>query len=240
MNRSFYFDLHLHTVLSPCADLSMSPTLILPKLIQFSISLIAITDHNSVLNFPAFIDFPGQGVTVIPGMELTTREEVHLLAFFPNYSVALQFQALVDSLRQNIPNNPDLFGNQLIINEKEEIVAEEKILLAQAIAISIEDAVKIIHELHGLAIPSHVDRHRFSITSQLGFIPPSLPIDGVEITRASAADSYASRYPIIISSDAHSLSMLRPCPIRLEAPNATFYDLSLGLKNAEGRRIVLV
>ncbi|MBP7460203.1 MAG: PHP domain-containing protein [Candidatus Delongbacteria bacterium] len=240
MNHAFSCDLHLHTVLSPCADLSMSPLLMLPLLLKYSISIIAITDHNSVLNYPAFQDFPNHGIQVIPGMELTTREELHLLALFPDYSSAMDFQSEVDSRRLPMPNEPELFGHQYIINSREEILGEESVMLSQAIPISLEDAVDAIHQVNGLAIPAHIDRPRFSIISQLGFIPPSLAIDGIEVTRVQAADPYWNRYPVILSSDAHALSMLHPSPCRLEAPRASFEDLRLGLAGQEGRRIMIV
>ncbi len=231
----FPIDLHIHSVLSPCADLNMSPRMIEPFLVKYGIRMIAIADHNSVLNYPAFVQFEQRGITIIPAMELTTREELHLLCYFPDYASALRWQSRVDQLRLPLPNSSGLFGEQLIINENEEIIGEEPILLNQAIAISLEDAVESIHQLGGLAVPAHAEKPRFSVVSQLGFLPSDLAVDGLELFDPQSLDIYQTHYSVIFSSDAHALEMLRPPRTCLWAERPVFDELKLAFARQAGR-----
>ncbi len=237
MSNLYPIDLHIHTVLSPCADLTMSPPLMLKKFLQYGTKIIAITDHNSVLNFPAFTYYEKYGILVIPGMELTTKEELHLLCLFENYQIALEFNRYVYENLQNLKNKPEIFGEQYIINEKEEIIKEEDAFLAGITNISLETAINKINELNGIPIPAHVDKPSFSITSQLGFIPDNLKISAIELFFEKNIDKYKNSYNIIFSSDAHSVEMIKKPKVAIKATKLSFKELYSALYEPKNARL---
>ena len=205
-------DLHVHTVLSPCGDLDMSPRAIITAARQRGIDLIGITDHNSTLQAGVAMEVGrAAGIAVLPGVEVTTREEVHCLAFFPAGTQLESFQCFLDRYLPVIPNDPARFGYQVVVDADERILHEEERLLISAIDRGIEEVERVVHELDGIFIPAHVDKCRDSIFSQLGFIPSSLVCDALEVSaRVSPAKFLASMplvHPLAIiqSSDAHYL-----------------------------------
>ncbi len=201
--------MHIHTCLSPCGDWGMSPKKIIEKSLEKNLDIIGICDHNSAENIEAVIKAgDGKGIRVIPGMEICSKEEVHILSFFETLKQALLMQ---DYVYENLPgkNSPDMFGYQIIADENDEVAGENQRLLIGATTLKLSELVDKIHFLSGLCIASHVDKPVFGIISQLGFIPPDLPLDGVEISwRTKPVEAMRQipdikKYPLTVSSDAH-------------------------------------
>src|SRR4030066_1610772 len=207
MLRLFKADLHIHTCLSPCTELDMSPKRILAAAKKKGIDIIGICDHNSSENSPAVLKAARKmRITVIPGLEVTAREEVHVLALFDNVKTALRLQ---EHVYENLPgeNDEEAFGRQVVVNEKEEVEGFNNKLLIGATTIPLEEVIRLIHSLGGLSIASHIDREAFSIIGQLGVIPKNLPLEALGISpripTEEAIKTYACDYPITCSSDAH-------------------------------------
>lgn len=208
-------DLHIHSSLSPCADNSMSPNNVINMAKLKGLDAIAITDHNSLKNIPAFMKVAHKNNMIcIPGVEITTREEVHLLGLFRDIQSAYTFQKVIDHILPKEKNDVNLFGNQYIYNEKDEIIEEYELLLTNALRLSLEEAIDEIRKLNGIPIPAHVNRKRFSILSNLGFISPHLNIKAIEISPQSDCKIIEElspkfqEYKKIRSSDAHILGLI--------------------------------
>jgi PHP family Zn ribbon phosphoesterase len=209
--RRFRGDLHIHTCLSPCADLSMVPRQIVSRAKSRSLDVIAICDHNSAENVVA-VRKAGEKeeLSVIGGIEITSQEEVHLLALFDSDEGLFLTQEIV---YENLPGQNDerSFGEQLVIDEDGEIVDINERLLIGATTLVIEKIVETVHKLGGIAVASHIDRQSYSVISQLGFVPEGLALDALEVSpRSSAREMAASfpwvnEFPVITCSDAHYL-----------------------------------
>ncbi len=202
-----YYDLHIHSALSPCGDEDMTPNNIVNMACLKGLDLISVTDHNSCGNVRAVMKAAEGKIKVIPGMEINTREEVHVLAYFSTIEAAEDMEKLIKKELIKIKNDPDIFGRQLIMNENDEVVGEEEMLLVNAVDLDIYEVGKEIKERGGVFVPAHIDRSSYSVLSNLGFLPPDLEFDGLEITEknfSSMASLYAG-YPLFSSSDAHYL-----------------------------------
>ena len=205
--REYRADLHIHTCLSPCADLEMSPRNIVKAAKRKGLHVIGICDHNSAENVPAVEkSAEREGISDIGGMEVTSKEEVHILALFDKEENLFSLQEIV---YQNLEgtNDEKLYGEQVVVNEEEEVLGFNQKLLIGATDIAISRLVDLIHEREGLAIASHVDREGFGIIGQLGFIPKGLPLDALELADPSKRDCIAQNaaYPFVTSSDAHAV-----------------------------------
>ncbi|HOJ71580.1 MAG TPA: PHP domain-containing protein [Syntrophorhabdaceae bacterium] len=195
----FSCDLHIHSTLSPCASLEMSPKNIALKAKDVGLDIIAITDHNMTENSIYAHEIGRKiGLAVLFGMELQTQEEIHLLAIFDDYNTAMKLQKKVYSLLPHIKNDVNYFGDQVVVDENDEILRFEDRLLLNSSQISIEDAVAWIKAHGGIAIPSHIDSTTFSIISQLGFIPDNIPFDALEIRNR---DHIPDMLPFIMKKD---------------------------------------
>lgn len=202
-----YYDLHIHSALSPCGDNDMTPNNIVNMAYLKGLDIIAVTDHNSCGNVRAVQKAAEGKLMVIPGMEIETSEEVHILGLFPSIESAEEMEGVIKTLSTPIKNRPEIFGNQYYMDENDEIVGEEERLLVTATGLDIYTAVENILRLGGAPIAAHIDRTSYSVLSNLGFIPPDLNIAAVEITSANRdamIDKYAD-YVILTSSDAHYL-----------------------------------
>jgi len=242
MLRPFKADLHVHTCLSPCTELDMSPKGILTTAKKKEIDIIGICDHNSSENALAvMIAARKTNINVFPGMEVTSLEEVHVLALFDEIESALKLQ---EHIYENLPgeNDEDAFGMQVIVNEKEEVLGHNNKLLIGATTIPLEKIIKTIHSLNGIAIASHIDRESFSIIAQLGFIPDNLELDALEIspliTREEAKKRYSDNYPITCSSDAHYPEDIGKAFTSFLLKDATLTEVKKALKNEDGRRLI--
>ncbi len=210
--RRFRADLHVHTVLSPCAEVEMIPPLIVQQAMTEKIGIIAITDHNASANVRAVQEAAaGAGLTVLPGMELQTREEVHVLCLFDTLSQLEEWQQVVDHLLPPLKNKPRFFGEQFVVDRSGDYVSTETRMLAVSADISLDRAVMTVDSLGGLAIPAHIDLPAFSLIANLGLVPDHLPIHALELSRHTAPADAKSRnpglrhYSLIQSGDAHLL-----------------------------------
>lgn len=202
-----YYDLHIHSALSPCGDNDMTPNNIVNMSIIKGLDVIAITDHNSCGNVRAAIAAADGRIMVIPGMEIETSEEVHMVSLFPSIEAAEEMEKILRDSCPPLKNRPEIFGNQYYMNENDEVIGEEERLLVTASGLDVYDVVKKVGALGGVAYPAHIDRTSYSILSNLGFIPPDLKVGTVEITAKNreAMQAEYSNYNIITSSDAHYL-----------------------------------
>jgi predicted metal-dependent phosphoesterase TrpH len=235
-------DLHIHTCLSPCAELRMSPRAVVETAARRGIGIIGICDHNSAENVPAAMRAAERvGITAIPGMEVATREEVHLLALFATVADVMVFQGAVYG-RLEGENDEEAFGLQVVANEEDEVLGFCSRLLIGATDLPIDDTVRRIHDLGGLAIASHIDREAYSIVGQLGFVPPDLALDGLEVSvRATQDDVRGVReaYPdfaVVRSSDAHALDQIGCVWTEFDLERPGFAELARALREQGGRR----
>lgn len=242
MLRPFKADLHIHTCLSPCTELDMSPKGILKAAKEKKIDIIGICDHNSSENSLAIMNAAKKmNINVFPGMEVTSQEEVHVLALFDEIENALKLQ---EHVYDKLPgeNDEEAFGKQVIVNEKEEVLGFNNKLLIGATTIPLEKIIKIIHSLDGIAIASHIDRESFSIIGQLGFIPDNLELDALEISPAitpeEAKKRYSKDYPITCSSDAHYPDDIGKSFTSFLLKDGTVAEIKKALKNEDGRKLI--
>ncbi|HEY67730.1 MAG: histidinol phosphatase [Chloroflexi bacterium] len=243
MSRFFLADLHIHTCLSPCAELEMLPELIVARAQELGLQIIAVTDHNSAENVAAVVNAARDtSITVLPGMEVQTREEVHLLTLFDTLEQVASWQAQVYANLPPLKNDEALFGEQLILDANGEPAGYLDRLLLTSTFFSVEDVVQRVRDLGGLCIPAHVDRPMYSIIANLGFIPPELDVVGVEISANIGPIEARERFPqlvhygLVADGDAHRLrEMMRRTTLKMEAP--TVAELSLALAGAEGREV---
>lgn len=211
-----YYDFHIHSCLSPCGDKDMTPNNIVNYAKIMGYDAIALTDHNTALNCPAVAKLAEQnGITFIPGMELCTSEEVHIVCLFYTLDDALNFSDYVKSTMPPIKNKPSVFGEQLICNENDDVIGQEDILLVTASNISTEKVVKKVAEYNGICYPAHIDRSSFSILSNLGIIDSFFGFKCAEIFDMAKEIELKERHPylnqlkILSDSDAHYLENMR-------------------------------
>ena len=243
--RVFSAELHVHTVLSPCAEIEMIPPFIVRTADSKGINLLAITDHNASANVAAVQRAAaGTSLTVLPGMELQTREEVHLLCLFDTLQQLAEWQQFVDAHMPPIENNIEFFGEQFVVDETGDFVRRESQLLLTSATIDLAEAIERVMALEGLAIPAHVDRRAFSLLGNLGFVPPDLPILALEISRRVSPTQARQKfpqiagYPLIQNGDAHRLNeLLGATQFTVAAP--TIAELKLALRNENGRTVAI-
>lgn len=209
------YDLHIHSCLSPCGDEDMTPGNIVGMSAIKGLDVIAVTDHNSCRNCPAVLKLAEQyGIIAIPGMELTTLEEVHVLCLFAELEDALRFSDYVSDKLMKIPNDEKVFGKQEICDEEDRIIGTEPYLLINATEISFDDMGKLMKEFQGIYIPAHLDKNSNSLLSNLGFISPDADFAVAELadigklTKLSEVNPYLKSCNIITDSDAHDLGRI--------------------------------
>ena len=207
------FDLHLHSCLSPCGDEEMTPANIAGMCALAGLDVVALTDHNSSRNCAAFEQAARQyGLLTIPGMELCTREEVHVVCLFPELEQALAFSDYVGSRLPDMPNNPKVFGPQILMDSEDTVLGEETLLLAGAADIGLYEVPKLMEEYGGLAFPAHIDRPSNSLLSQLGLWTPDLKFPLAEVSRYCPSDLFERRdlhgLRYISACDAHDLTQI--------------------------------
>jgi len=246
-------DLHIHTVLSPCASRAMRPREIVREAMVKGIAVIAICDHNSAGNSAAVRQASEAmgGPEVIAGMEITTREEVHVLGFFPNEIAALaasrEVCAGLPLWRPLLPNASTAgkrAPEQELVDAEGNTVETETKMLSAASLFSLSETVALIHQYRGLAVAAHMDRRSFSVPGQLGFLPPDVPFDGLEVSAAGAAKGRAAEFarlglPLLCSSDGHFLSDIGSGFTVLDVEAPLFTELALAIHTAAGRRCSL-
>ncbi len=237
-------DLHIHTCLSPCSDLEMSPLAIVETALTKGLGLIAISDHNSAQNARAVIDAGRKrGLAVLPAMEVSSLEEAHVLCVFPDIETALEFQSGVYRNIEQAPDSP-ITRDQVLASEFDEVDGFCPYLLFSSSQMPVRSIVEQIHALDGIAIAAHIDRPSFSVISQLGFIPPHIRFDALEISANLELRDAADRFPeyamcpFITNSDAHYLHDIGRAFTCFDIPAPTFLCIRDALYNRNGCRIV--
>lgn len=235
--RTFDADLHIHTCLSPCAEREMCPSTVVRHALGRGLDLIAICDHNSAENVDAVSRAAERaGLAVIGGMEITSREEVHVLGLFQEDGLLRAAQEVV---YDNLPgeNDPGTFGEQLVTDERGQVIRHNRRLLIGATTLTLAEVVRTVHELGGLAIAAHVDRPSFSVLSQLGFIPEGLGLEAVEVCSENVPP-IPEGLAVVRFSDAHRPEEIGARRTRFLVERPTAAEIGLALGQAEGRRIL--
>lgn len=233
-------DFHNHSCLSPCGDLALSPKVIVKTLVSRGIQLAALTDHNSALNCPAFKQAAKtEGLAVLFGLEVQSQEECHILCLFSKLEQALDFGDEVYTRLPPVMNNPDKMGDQVYVDDEENIIGEVDKYLINSVDLGIDELAAWVHDNQGLVIPAHVDRPAFSFSSQLGFIPKG-SWDALEVIRIPPSIETLG-YPLITSSDAHYIEHIARRPFDLDLQNDMLINASgevdlLTIKKALQRR----
>lgn len=244
MSKIYNCDLHIHTCLSPCAELDMHPKALVERALDAGLDVIAVCDHNSSENVPYVINAArGKNLKIFPGMEITSSEEVHLLAIFDALSDLTSLQEII---YEHLPgkNEEERFGVQAIVNEDGEVEGLSDKLLIGATDISLDDLLNYVHGHNGIAIASHIDRESFSVLSQLGFIDESFHFDALEVTphtglkQARIKYRELNRYAFITSSDAHFLNDIGSAVTRIMLKQPTLAELKLAFARQDGRYIL--
>lgn len=229
MAMKISYDLHLHSCLSPCADRDMTPNNIVNMAVILGLDAIAVCDHNSARNLPAVFRVAEQvGILAVPAMELCTAEEIHMLCLFPALENALACSAAVYPYLPAIPNRPEIFGEQLILDENDEVTDEEPYLLINALTLSLEELISMVQWYGGLPIPAHADKDAYSITASLGMIPPEYGFSCIEQKNPAAALDFAGRR--IYNSDAHDLEHINEPVHFLEVAGKSAVDILAALR----------
>ena len=243
--NAYRSELHIHTVLSPCAGVEMIPPLIVETALEKGVKLIAITDHNSAENISAVKEASeGYPLIVLAGIEIETREEVHNLCIFDTIEQAKALQNIIYEKLPATQNKPEFFGEQFLVDCTGEFLARNTRLLSGAADLSIEEAFQIVKKLNGLFIPAHVNRKAYGLINVLGMIPDSIQPDALEISRHTTPEQLKKenpqtrKFPIIQNGDVHYLDgFLGTTVFYLESP--TVAEIKLALNNTDGRYTVI-
>ncbi|PKM93361.1 MAG: phosphoesterase [Firmicutes bacterium HGW-Firmicutes-1] len=214
------YDFHIHTALSPCGENTMTPNNIVNMALLNGLDVIAISDHNTCQNVEAVMQVAkGTKLLVIPGMEIETKEEIHIVCLFQDLKTAYEMQNCIFNKLPSIQNKDQIFGEQLLFNSEDDIIGRMDRLLVQATELSLNEVLKLVQEHHGAFIPAHIDRPSYSIISNLGMIPSNLNLPTLEISRHADYEAYVkqySNYSILQSSDAHELGFIGICNRQIE------------------------
>ena len=222
--KKYYYDLHIHSCLSPCGDDDSTPNSIAGMGELNGLELMALTDHNTCKNCPAFFEAAKRhGILAIAGMELTTAEDIHMVCLFESLDCALAFDEALSSRRILIPNREDIFGNQLICDSEDNIIGTEPHLLSNATTVSLDEAPSLVEQYGGICYPAHIDRDSNGVIAVLGVFPKSPVFPCAELHFTEKTSEYEklsgiSRDKLIISSDAHFLWDIKEQREYLELP----------------------
>lgn len=244
--KCYRAELHVHTVLSPCAEVEMIPPLIVREALEKGIDLIAITDHNASANIAAVQKAAaGSGLVVKPGMELQTREEVHALCLFDTLEQIEEWQKRVSSTLPAVENNPDYFGEQFVVDESGDYLHSERQLLITSSTLSLNEAWAGVTQMGGLFIPAHVNANVYGLIAVLGLVPTDIEIEALEISRHISPQEALRKfpqiagYPLIQSGDVHRLEeFLGANEFCLAAP--TIAEMRKALRSQEGRTLRII
>ena len=212
MLERYYYDLHVHSCLSPCGDDDMTPNNIAGMAALKGLQILALTDHNTTKNCPAFFAAAKKnGIIPIAGAEVTTAEDVHAVCLFESLDDAMAFDAALHKERILFPNEPDAFGHQQILDEEDRVIGEEEHLLINAVRLSLDELYPFVSRFRGICFPAHVDKEANSVTGMLGIVPDHPDMHAVELHSAERIAEFEERFPflrqknVIVSSDAHYL-----------------------------------
>ena len=247
MLKPCFADLHVHTVLSPCGEVEMIPPLIIRQARKVGLDIIAITDHNSAENVAAVMEAAkGSGITVLPGMEVQTQEEAHIICLFDTLQQVHHWQEIVYAHLPDQKNPDDVFGPQFVVGATGEFIRYNERLLLTSALLSVEQVVEEVNREGGICIASHVDRPSYSLLSVLGFIPPGIALAAVEISaRTTLEEAYRRfpelvNYPIVVSGDAHRLDEIIARTIfEIEEPSIAELRLALDRRRERKSKVVV-
>lgn len=235
-------DLHVHSVLSPCGDLEMSPARIVSLAKSRGLDIIGITDHNTTLQCKMIWEIGCRhGLSVIPGCEITSREEVHCLGLFEDFDKLHVFQTFIEKHLTIVANDTRLFGHQLVVDENDFILTEIDNYLGTSLDLSVEEIAHKVHELSGIFIPAHIDRPRNSLFSQLAFFPPKLKVEALQISKGASEKEVREKFRIapeitlVKFSDAHYPVDLGRTYTIFEMESPTFGEIRKALLGIDGR-----
>jgi PHP family Zn ribbon phosphoesterase len=210
--REFHYDLHIHSCLSPCGDPDMTPCNLVRMAVLKGLDVIALTDHNSCLNCKAAVEAGVRyGLLVLPGMELCTQENIHVICLFETLPGALEFSEKVRSLLPEVPNRPDIFGDQTVMDSADTVTGHETRYLLGAAEVRFDRAARLAESFGGAAFPAHIDREAFGALGVLGVLPPDAGFSSFELSSACDRNRFLEEHPelrksrILCNSDAHRL-----------------------------------
>lgn len=234
-------DLHIHSVLSPCASLEMGPLLIVQMAKERGLNLLAITDHNSTKNLNAFdVVCKENNIHLLYGIEVETKEEIHVLCYFDDLNKAEEFGELIYTSLMNIDNDPELFGYQVIVDENENILNYEHRLLLQRSNLGLTEIFYRVQKLGGFLIPAHIDRAKSGLLITLGFLPIDIDLPILEISKSCNLSALKKKYnltknTIFKGCDAHTLEEIGKNPLTFYVKEFSLKELLLAFKG-EGER----
>lgn len=242
--RRYRADLHIHTCLSPCGELEMYPRAVVEKARAVGLDIIAVTDHNSGENAAAVAEAAaGTDLAVLPGIELATEEEAHILGLF---DPGTDLRPLLAAVYENLPDVPakrSFVKDQVIVDAEDFVTGFHPGCLIGATRFSVYDAVGLIHRYGGLAVASHVDREAFSVISQLGFIPPDLALDAIEVSPLLSYDEARAAYgaltplPLVRFSDAHRPEEVGRATMEFLLAGPRLGEIRMALAGRDGREV---
>lgn len=225
----YYYDLHMHSCLSPCADDYMTPATIAGMATLAGLQVVALTDHNTTKNCPAFFEAcKAYGLVPIAGMELTTAEDIHVVCLFETLQAAMDFDEALQPYRIRIPNRPKIFGNQHIVDVDDNIIGTEEDLLINATTLSVQDAVEFARSYGASVHPAHIDREGNGIIAILGDLPEDIHFSTVEFHDREKEEEYRKLYPslqgkrAIFCSDSHYLENIPDAANQIEIPDEPY------------------
>lgn len=220
-----YYDFHTHSCLSPCGDKDMTPYNLVNMSKLLGLDIIALTDHNTCKNCESAIKVgEAIGLTVIPGMELCTAEEAHVVCLFPDCESAMSFSDYIHTTMPPVQNRPDIFGEQLVMDECDNVIGTEEILLTLASSVSISNVCELVASYGGVCYPAHIDRSSYSVLSNLGMITEDMGFRAVEMTADADREMLIKNHPILdgakifVDSDAHYLENLKDAQNIIDLP----------------------
>lgn len=236
------YDLHIHSALSPCALEEMSPNNIVNMALISDLDVIAVTDHNSAKNMESILKVArNTTLIVIPGLEVESREEIHIVCLFPDLETVMAMQEFVYANLTMLKNKPKVLGNQLLFDQEDEVVGTEDQLLSFATKISFEKIILKTDELGGIAIPAHIDRPSYSVISNLGMIPENDLLTCLEISRFADYSDFSKKYNqflVLQNSDSHELGFIGSCSrsIEIDADDRSAITAETIIKNLKKKR----
>lgn len=242
--KTILADFHIHTLLSPCAEIEMTPHHIVMRAAQFGVGAVAITDHNASANAAAAVkSAENYGIKVFPGMEVECREEAHIVALFDTLEQLEGWQKIVDANMSGLKNNAERFGAQFIVDDDDNFVAEEERMLLGPLKLPASEVIKQVNAIGGIAIAAHVDRPSYSLLMQLGFLPSDMGLAAAEISMAGIKELQAQKLKLalgglnyVTNSDAHMMDSFINGPKNLiTVENLTVAELKLALEGEKGR-----
>ncbi len=233
----FRYDLHNHSCLSPCGDNDMTPYNFVNMSKIMGLDVVALTDHNTCLNCPAAVKAGEKaGITVIPGMELCTSEEIHVVCLLPDVESALEFSEYIRSTIPPVKNRESIFGEQLITDDEDKILGKEELLLTTASSVGLYEVPSLIDKYGGVAFPAHINRSSYSVVSNLGGISSDMGFGCAELTPDADTELYKQKYPdlkkmkILYNADAHYLENINMNPRHIDVEKCTVENIINYLK----------